>query len=108
MGIIVLGGAINLELSKAYGMPAVEGVPARIVAVANLDARFPQARIVYSGGSDSLTGRAEGEAYYARDLLVTFGIRPSELTSSHNLRAGPRTLPQRRFCSPNRAEVGSW
>lgn len=63
-GIIVLGGAID-----ASG-PHNE----RLVVVPELLRRYPNARILFSGGSGALIDDADAEASFAAGLLESFGI----------------------------------
>jgi uncharacterized SAM-binding protein YcdF (DUF218 family) len=79
VGIIVLGGAIDPDLSAARHQPALNEAAERMTAVADLARRFPQARIVFSGGNGDLVGGAP-EAQVARDLLVTLGVAPDRIT----------------------------
>src|SRR3954471_8229826 len=51
IGIISLGGAVDTVVSPARGEVALNEAAERMTAVAELARRFPQARIVFSGGS---------------------------------------------------------
>jgi uncharacterized SAM-binding protein YcdF (DUF218 family) len=73
-GIVVLGGAISPELSLARGAPDLNEAAERITAAASLARRYPDARIVYSGGTGRLTGRHGIEADIAADLFETIGL----------------------------------
>jgi len=73
-GIVVLGGAIEPETSAARGQAALNEAAERLTAVAALARRFPQARIVYSGGDASLLGIQPDEAQFALPLLESFGV----------------------------------
>src|SRR5258708_22028329 len=53
-GIIVLGGSIDADVSVAHGVPVVRTAPDRIIAAAALAHRYPNARIIFSGGSRHL------------------------------------------------------
>ncbi len=61
-GIVVLGGAIVPDISNARGAVALNGEAERITAAAELARRYPNARIVFSGGSGSLRFDAPAEA----------------------------------------------
>ena len=50
-GIVVLGGSIDPDLSAAHGTAVVRSAADRIIAAAALAHRYPNARIVFSGGS---------------------------------------------------------
>ncbi|PZA12291.1 YdcF family protein [Rhodopseudomonas palustris] len=73
-GIIVLGGAINSEVSAARGTLELDASAERVFAALDLARRYPQARIVYSGGSGNLIQRSAAEAPIAGELLKRFGV----------------------------------
>ncbi len=73
-GIVVLGGPIDADLSVAHGMPVITSSPDRIVAAAALAHKYPNARIVFSGGSSSLISNEAREADYAAALFESLGI----------------------------------
>jgi uncharacterized SAM-binding protein YcdF (DUF218 family) len=78
-GIIVLGGPINVALSLAHGQTALEEGAGRLTEAAILARRFPDAKIVYSGGSDGSSGSRPTEAGEARKLLVALGVDASRI-----------------------------
>src|SRR4051812_24003562 len=53
-GIVVLGGAIDPDLSAARGVPAFRAGLDRLLAAVALARRYPLAHIIYSGGSANL------------------------------------------------------
>jgi uncharacterized SAM-binding protein YcdF (DUF218 family) len=73
-GIIVLGGAISPEASAARGEPQVNEAAERVLAFATLARRYPEARLVYSGGSGALISNQAKEADQAVVLLERLGI----------------------------------
>jgi uncharacterized SAM-binding protein YcdF (DUF218 family) len=73
-GIIVLGGAINPEISAARGEPSLNETAERLTALAALARQFPQARIAFSGGDASLLGGGPSEAEFVLPMLESFGI----------------------------------
>jgi uncharacterized SAM-binding protein YcdF (DUF218 family) len=79
-GIIVLGGAISPELSKARGAPDLNESAERITAVTALARIYPSARIVYSGGNGRLVRRGAVEAEVAGELLASLGVARSRIT----------------------------
>ena len=72
-GIIVLGGAINPELSAARNALEIDSSGERLIAMLQLAKRYPNARIVFSGGSGALLG-AVAEAPVAGRLVDEFGL----------------------------------
>jgi uncharacterized SAM-binding protein YcdF (DUF218 family) len=78
-GIIVLGGAISPELSKARGSLALNEAAERLTAAADLARRYPAAGIVFSGGSGKLGGGV-AEAELVLPLFESFGIARERVT----------------------------
>src|SRR5437868_9480147 len=73
--IVVLGGAIDPDLSAARGLPAFRGGVDRLIAAAALAQRYPQARIIYSGGSANLVADdAAREADIAAGIFAGLGV----------------------------------
>jgi uncharacterized SAM-binding protein YcdF (DUF218 family) len=73
-GIVVLGGAIDPRLSAERGTPELNEAAERMTVMADLARRFPNARIVFTGGSGRLFGNRPKEAQFALTLLQSFGI----------------------------------
>src|SRR6478735_8041191 len=73
-GIIVLGGPIDADLSVAHGTPVIRSAADRIVAGAALARRYPNARIIFSGGSANLISNEAREADYAGAIFESLGI----------------------------------
>jgi uncharacterized SAM-binding protein YcdF (DUF218 family) len=79
-GIILLGGAVEPARSAARGMVALNGNAERITEIAALARRFPQARIVFTGGSAALLGHGPPESAFMLELFDSFGIARSRVT----------------------------
>jgi uncharacterized SAM-binding protein YcdF (DUF218 family) len=79
-GIIVLGGAIDDIASAARGQTVFDEGGERLTEAVILARRYPQARIVYTGGSASLTGGTSTEALQARNFMVAMGVAPERVT----------------------------
>jgi uncharacterized SAM-binding protein YcdF (DUF218 family) len=78
-GIVVLGGPLDADLSAAHGVPVISGASDRIISAAKLALRYPNARIVYTGGSPNLLHNDAKEADYATALFQELGIAKSRL-----------------------------
>ncbi|MDA8231522.1 MAG: YdcF family protein [Magnetospirillum sp.] len=85
-GIIVLGGAIDLDLSGARRMPSLNSAAERMTTFAALARRYPDARLVFSGGSNLLEQRALREADVARTLLADLGVDVGRVVFERNSR----------------------
>lgn len=73
-GIVVLGGAIDTRQSNHFGQVALNGRGERITGFVGLARRYPDAKLVYSGGAGLIVGEDKSEAEHARPLLVTLGV----------------------------------
>lgn len=74
-GIVVLGGAIDPDLSVAHGVAVLGGGMDRVIIAAGLARRYPNLRILYSGGNPNLIADAAAkEADYALTVFETLGI----------------------------------
>ncbi|HLO75725.1 MAG TPA: YdcF family protein, partial [Magnetospirillum sp.] len=73
-GIIVLGGAIDPVLSEEHGQPAIRASGERLFALVELARRFPQARVIYTGGSGSAVRQDAKDAPVAQALLESIGV----------------------------------
>ncbi len=73
-GIIMLGGAVNVHISDGRGQPTFNDAAERVTATAMLARRFPQARILLSGGAHDHRNPVVTESSVARDALVALGV----------------------------------
>ena len=78
-GIIVLGGSIHSDVSAERGTPVVGSAADRIIAAAALAQRYPNARVVFTGGSANLFANDAREADYAGAIFENLGIAKSRL-----------------------------
>src|SRR4029078_2636944 len=78
-GIIVLGASIEADLYAAHGTPVVRSSPDRIIAAAALAHRYPNARVVFSGGSANLISNDAREADFAGAIFESLGVDKSRL-----------------------------
>lgn len=80
-GIIVLGGSMDQLTTAARGQPTIAAAPGRMTEAIALARRFPDARIVFTGGSAEVF-RTSGldEAGAASALFRQLGLAPERLT----------------------------
>jgi uncharacterized SAM-binding protein YcdF (DUF218 family) len=77
-GIVVLGGDVNSRMLRLR--PATPGADAtRQIAFADLARRYPDAKLVFSGGSGQVLDRADTDADGARLLLPMLGLDPARV-----------------------------
>lgn len=93
-GIVILGGAVEPGRSAARGMVSINDSAERITAIAALARRFPDARIVFSGGSASLIVAGLPELAFMLELFESFGIARSRVTLEERSR---NTVENARF-----------
>ncbi len=79
-GIIVLGGPIDTDVSAARNVPVIRSAADRIVAGIALARKYPNARVIFSGGSPNLISNDAREADYAAMIFDSLGVSPSRLT----------------------------
>ena len=79
-GIVVLGGGFEGAINKARGGYELNGGGDRFVEAAVLARRYPDARIVISGGVGELILDGEDDATAASRLLTALGVAPGRLT----------------------------
>lgn len=70
-GIVVLAGSERLTMSELHAMPLLNSMGNRLTTFLLLAARYPQARLVHTGGPR--------EAAIARSLLVGAGVEPDRI-----------------------------
>lgn len=85
-GIIVLGGSVDTDLSAAHRMPVVRNAADRMLAPAELARRYPEARIVFTGGNANLVANDAKEADYSVPILESLGIAKQRLIVERNSR----------------------
>jgi len=85
-GIVVLGGAISPDISVARGVIALNGAAERVTATAELAHRYPNARIIFTGGSASFDAAAALEAPLAVKEFEALGVSHDRITAEEQSR----------------------
>lgn len=78
-GVIILGGAQDMSVTARRGTPAINEAGERLIEAARLARTFPQAKILFSGGSDAVFGDRISEASGAKALLESLGVAPDRI-----------------------------
>lgn len=105
-GIIVLGGAINSEVSAVRNALEINSSAERVVAALELARDYPRARIVYSGGSGNLIQNSVAEAPIAAELFARFGVTPDRfVVESRSRTTAENASFTRELVSPKPGEV---
>ncbi|WFU45125.1 YdcF family protein [Bradyrhizobium sp. CB82] len=86
VGIIVLGGSVDPDLSAAHHTPVVAHAADRMLVPAALARRYPNASIVFTGGTANLISTEAKEADYVAPILENLGIAKERLIVERNSR----------------------
>lgn len=78
-GIIILGGAEDAHVGALRNVMSLNEAGERITEGVVLSRRFPNAKIVFSGGSASLLTTKPAEADVARGYLQALGVDPARI-----------------------------
>ncbi|MBI1211400.1 MAG: YdcF family protein [Alphaproteobacteria bacterium] len=78
-GIVVIGGTFDTEPTLLHRQMAMNEAGERIVALGDLARRYPNARIVYSGGGSGFF-HEEPEANLLERTIGELGLAPSRVT----------------------------
>ena len=78
-GIIVLGGAVDIERTQDHGIPALNWAAERMTAFASLARRYPDAKLVFTGGSGLIRASHLKENDVARQLFTDLGVRQDRM-----------------------------
>lgn len=84
-GIIVLGGSYDTQIRGYISTIVLEEDTAPMTIMASLARRYPQARIIFSGGDDP-SNIGLGEAANAAQLFASFGIDSSRISIENQSR----------------------
>jgi uncharacterized SAM-binding protein YcdF (DUF218 family) len=79
-GIIVLGGALNEEMTQARGEPTLIEGAERLTKGVELARRYPSSRLIFTGGTANLSGRLESEATGVKELWRAMGVPETQMS----------------------------
>ncbi|MGP0060314.1 MAG: YdcF family protein [Beijerinckiaceae bacterium] len=79
-GIIVLGGSLDESISLARKSPALLAAASRLTGALVLAKRYPQARLIFTGGNASLRSTDLSEADGVRDFWLSLGLPPERMS----------------------------
>lgn len=78
-GIIVLGGAWQKQPSEYWGQLEMNGAAERDIYMAMLAREYPQARLVFTGGNNRVSGEGLAEADIAQEFYQRLGVQPGRM-----------------------------
>lgn len=105
-GIIVLGGMVDLQRSEDTGQPMLNRNAGRLTSFVELARRYPEARLVFTGGSGDLFPGAVREVDIAAQAMRHYGLDPARVTFEDRSRTTyENALFSRDLVSPQTGEV---
>ncbi|MEO6298473.1 MAG: YdcF family protein [Paracoccaceae bacterium] len=86
--IIILGGGEDIDAFRRWGGTEVNEAGERLIATVVLSRQFPDARIIYTGGTASLGGdtNPQDPSEIMRDAWIAMGVAPDRITLEQNSR----------------------
>ncbi|MEM8627612.1 MAG: YdcF family protein [Pseudomonadota bacterium] len=81
VGVITLGGATDTRTTTARRVVLLNEAGERVTETISLAARFPELRVILSGGSAQIFGAEEAEATSMRGLLRDAGVDAERILS---------------------------
>lgn len=85
-GVIVLGGVLNELVTSSRGQISIGGGVGRVIELASIANQYPQAKIVFTGGSGKLLTQEIKEADLIGPLFESLGIRPGRVVFENRSR----------------------
>lgn len=108
-GVVVLGGMVDQFITDSRGQVAVGGAVERLIAFAGLAERYPEAVLVFSGGSGVLGRQELTEADAVRPLLARLGVDPARVVFEDRSRnTWENAVFSKKAAGPAAAGEGAW
>jgi uncharacterized SAM-binding protein YcdF (DUF218 family) len=78
-GVVVIGGTFDTEATNVHGQMALNETGERLIALGDLARRYPNAKIVYSGGGSEFTLDKTPEATLVEKTAGQLGLAPGRV-----------------------------
>ena len=105
-GIVVLGGGFEGGVNRVRGGYELNASGDRFVEAAALALRYPEARLLVSGGADALILEGEGDGETAPRLLEALGVDRARLLLDNEARnTEENALFSKRLADPQEGET---
>lgn len=78
-GIIVLGGVVDQFVTRSRGQLSLNGAAERLTEFVRLAKRYPDAPLIFTGGSGQLFGQELKEADSVAEFVRDFGLDPGRI-----------------------------
>lgn len=85
-GVVVLGGSVTADVSTARNVTVLNEAAERLTAAAALARKYPQAKIIHSGGDNGLLFTSGVESVPAMTLLADLGVPADRLIAEDRSR----------------------
>ena len=106
-GILVLGGTGDGLVTESRGTPTLNGSSERLVAMVRLSRHYPDAPVIFSGGSGRLIGDEPSESEVLQWVLEDLGIDPGRFIWESRARTTSENAALTRALVPE-DEDGAW
>lgn len=105
-GIVILGGAVDPIASQSLGHASLNWSAERMTEAVALARRFPQARLLFSGGSGLLRNADFREADAARQLFESMGLGADRVMYERDSRnTWENAVYSKRLANPQNGQV---
>jgi uncharacterized SAM-binding protein YcdF (DUF218 family) len=85
-GIIVLGGTLRMDVTIARHEPVSSFAIDRVITAARLARQYPDAKIIFTGGSSNLLDNDAREADYVVQMFENMGIQSDRIVADRSAR----------------------
>jgi uncharacterized SAM-binding protein YcdF (DUF218 family) len=104
-GVVVLGGSFETEVTNVRGQMALNETGERLIALGDLARRYPEAKIIYSGGGSEFTPDTTPEATLVENTIGQLGIAPGRVIyERRSLNTFQNALYSKELVAPNEGE----
>jgi uncharacterized SAM-binding protein YcdF (DUF218 family) len=104
-GVVVIGGTFDTEPTNAHGRMALNETAERLIALGDLARRYPEAKIVYSGGGSEFTPDTTPEATLVENTVGELGVAPGRiLYERRSLNTFENALYSKEIAAPQKGE----
>lgn len=105
-GVLILSGGLNWKVLQSRGVPAMELSKGRVVAGFEVARRYPEARVIFAGGSGALGGAAISEAKGTRAIFAQLGLDEKRvILEQHSRNTYENILFARQIAKPRPGEI---
>lgn len=104
-GVVVIGGTFDTEPTNFHGQMALNETGERLIALGDLARRFPNAKIIYSGGGSEFTPDTTPEATLVENTSGQLGIVPGRVIyERRSLNTFQNALYSKALATPRKGE----